>query len=569
MLKVLEKDVVVVGSGGAGMTAALVAAISGLDVLLIEKTDFFGGTTAWSGGGIWVPCSTQAMEAGVDDSTEQARDYIHNVVGSSVRADLVDAFLENAPAMVDFLSQHSQVQFTLQQGFPDWHPDSQGYKDNGRLLSPVEFDGKELGDWFATLRAPLSEFNAPGGFMIGLDDVEHIANAKKSLASFLYLGKLLIRFGVDKIRRGRSTRLTMGNALAARLLLSCVQQGVELWNRSHMTDLITDTCTSADAAAQERVTGIVIKNQEREIQVNVRRGVISACGGFSANVEMRERYIPFPEHHVSLVPEGNTGDGIQAGLQLGATFDGENISNAGWVVVSLHVALDGSVIKFPHLFLDRGKPGCIAVNQRAERFGNESATNLVEPMHRTGSVPAYLLCDHRFIKKYGLGLVRPGGIGLNKMLREGYLTSGETLAELAKKLELPEAQLQTTVGRFNEFAKVGRDEDFNRGQGPGDTALGDKNHSPNPCLGRIEVGPFYAVKVYPGDTTTTVGLRVNEQAQVLDEQGNPIAGLQAIGLDMNSLWRGKAPGNGGNNTLGMTFGYVAANALINRNAAPD
>lgn len=151
MLKVLEKDVVVVGSGGAGMTAALVAAISGLDVLLIEKTDFFGGTTAWSGGGIWVPCSTQAMEAGVDDSTEQARDYIHNVVGSSVRADLVDAFLENAPAMVDFLSQHSQVQFTLQQGFPDWHPDSQGYKDNGRLLSPVEFDGKELGDWFATI----------------------------------------------------------------------------------------------------------------------------------------------------------------------------------------------------------------------------------------------------------------------------------------------------------------------------------------------------------------------------------------------------------------------------------
>ncbi|NHO66671.1 FAD-dependent oxidoreductase [Aestuariicella hydrocarbonica] len=548
----LETDVVVIGSGGAGMTAACVAALHGMDVLLTEKTEYFGGTTAWSGGGIWVPGNSLAKAQGIADDKALARQYICDSIGDSVRTDLVDAFLEQAPAMVDFLRANTAVDFTLQEGFADWHPEVAGFTPSGRLLSPQEFNGLVLGEHFARLRPPLQEFNAPGGFMVGLGDMPHIANARKSLKSFWYLLKLLLRFGVDKLRYGRSTRLTMGNALAARLCKSCVDAGVNLWNNAPMRQLLIEGGV---------VRGVIIDHGGELLTVRARRGVIMATGGFSANEEMRRDYIPFADQHVSLVPEGNTGDGIQAGLDQGGRFDGDNISNAGWVVVSLLPQPDGSLRKFPHLFLDRGKPGCIAVNQQGQRFGNESATNLVEPMHRTGSVPAYLLCDHNFIKKYGLGLVRPGGIGLNNMLEQGYLAHAETLDDLARQLGIDPDALVCTIGQFNTMAARGEDTDFGRGSFPADVSMGDVSHTPNPCLGPILTPPFYAVTIFPGDSTTTVGLRVDAKARVLDANDNPIPGLQAIGLDMNSLWRGKAPGNGANNTLSLTFGYVAARAL--------
>jgi glycine/D-amino acid oxidase-like deaminating enzyme len=548
----ITTDVLVIGSGGAGMTAACVAALAGQRVLLAEKTDCFGGTTALSGGGIWVPGNALARAAGGTDTRAQARQYILGCVGPTVRADLVDAFLDQAPAMVDFLQARSAVQFTLQQGFADWHPEVPGFATSGRLLSPQEYNGLQLGPWFQRLRLPLTEFNAPGGFMVGLGDMPHIANVRKSWRSALYLLRLLLRFFADKWRYGRSTRLTMGNALAARLLQSCADAGVTLWDSSPMTGLWVE---------DGRVVGALLERAGAQIKVRAQRGVILASGGFSANADMRRHYIPYADQHVSLVPEGNTGDGIQAGLAQGGRFDGDNLSNAGWVVVSVLTRPDGTLRKFPHLFMDRGKPGCIAVNQRGERFGNEAATNLVEPMHRSGSVPAWLLCDHAFIKKYGLGLVRPGGIGLNAMLAAGYVRRAPTLEALAARLQLPAPALIATIERFNTMAAAGEDLDFGRGSFPADLSMGDAGHSPNPCLGPIYSGPFYAVQIFPGDSTTTVGLRVDHFARVLDDNDCPIPGLQAIGLDMNSLWRGRAPGNGANNTLGMTFGYIAARAL--------
>jgi hypothetical protein len=235
-------------------------------------------------------------------------------------------------------------------------------------------------------------------------------------------------------------------------------------------------------------------------------------------------------------------------------------------VISVLTNPDGSVRKFPHLFLDRGKPGCIAINKNGKRFGNESTTNLVEPMHRTGSVPAHLLCDHAFIRKYGLGHVRPGGIGLKKMLAAGYVLSAPTLAELAVKIGADATNLVDTVQRFNAMAATGVDADFNRGSDPADHAMGDMRHKPNPCLGPIATAPFYAVTIYPGDTTTTVGLKVDARARVLNADGQPIPGLHAIGLDMNSLWRGRAPAHGANNTLALTFGFIAAETLADSNA---
>lgn len=555
----LEVDVVVVGSGGAGMTAATVAARHGLKVLLVEKTAFFGGTTALSGGGIWVPGSAQATQAGIVEEPGMVSRYVHEVVGPTLRSDLLEAFLDAAPKMVDYLQAHTATRFAVQRGFADWHPTATGFSRDGRLLCPVEFDGRELGDHFGLLRPPLTEFNAPGGLMIGLADMGHAANMTRSLASFRHMAKLGLKYAVDRLNQHpRGTRLTMGNALAARLLRSALDAQVTLWRDAPMRSLLTEVGAGTGVVG---VVGVVVERDGVPVHVKARRGVVLASGGFSANATMRKRYIPFPEHHISLVPEGNTGDGLNTALELGAQFDGANLSNAGWVVISVLREKNGKLRKFPHLFLDRGKPGCIAVNAQGVRFGNESATNLVEPMHRTGSVPAHLICDNAFIHRFGLGLVRPGGWGLRRLIAAGYILKAESIEALAVRIGAPPAALTATVARFNGHAASGVDADFGRGRDSSDHFMGDASHKPNPCLGPIQRGPFYAVQIHPGDSTTTVGLRVDTKARVLDAAGAIIPGLHAAGLDMNSLWRGRAPGNGANNTLGMTFGFIAAKAL--------
>ena len=546
------KDVVVVGAGGAGLSAALTAAASGLDVLLVEKTPYYGGTTAWSGGGIWVPCNSLGREAGYADSESDASAYVKAVVGPTLREDLLAEFLRAAPQMVDFMQGQTSTQFALHLGFPDWFQELQGATQAGRLLAPVTFDGRQLGDQLKQLREPLREFNAPAGMMLGFDDMPHIANVKKSWRSLVHVLKLVVRYLRDRLVYGRGTRLTMGNALVGRLLKSCLDAGVELWHSSPMLELMTDDGV---------VTGVEVERDGEKIQITARRGVILASGGFSANERFRQQFIPFPDQHISMVCEGNNGVAISAALDLGAGFDGANISNAGWLVVSVLERPDGTIRKFPHLFLDRGKPGCIAVNLNGERFGNESTTNLVEPMHRTASVPAFLVADHAFVKKYGLGLVKPRGLGLKKMVEQGYLIRASSLQQLADKTGIASENLLATVERFNSFAERGIDEDFGRGSQQEDFHLGDLNHTPNPCLGPIAQGPFYAVKIYPGDSTTTVGLKVDSRARVLGGDAEPIPGLCAVGLDMNSLWRGKAPSHGGNNTLSLTFGFVAARSL--------
>lgn len=553
----IETDVLVVGSGGAGLTAALVTAKQGLRVTLIEKTDLFGGTTAWSGGGIWAPCNSLARSEGVADSPELALSYLKQSIGPTIREDLAASYIENAPKMVDYLQAHTDVQFKLQSGFPDWYQEVPGALEGGRLLTPTNFNGLELGDYFDQLRPPLREFNAPGGVMIGLEDMPHIANVRRSLKSFRYIVGIIGRFLWDRLRHGRGTRLTMGNALVARLLKSCVTAGVTLKRNCAMERLLIENGAVRGA--------ITVDSHSRNVEISCTRGVVLASGGFSANKQMREKFFPYADQHISLVNEGNTGDGINAALKLGASFDGENHSNAGWVVISKLEQPGGHTIKFPHLFMDRGKPGCIAVNAQGKRFGNEATTNLVEPMHRTGSVPAHLICDSSFIKKYGLGLVKPGGIGLKKLLGKGYILSAPTITELASIIEADAANLEATVSRFNSQAELGVDEDFGRGAEKENYDLGDMNHKPNPCLGPIENAPFYAVKIYPGNSTTTVGLRIDGEARVVATDNSPICGLYAAGLDMNSLWRGKAPGHGSNNGLSLTFGYIAGMSLAKNN----
>lgn len=547
-------DVVVVGSGAAGLTAAVRAAAAGLRVTVLEKADTFGGTTAVSGGGIWIPGSPQARAAGVADSPARARGYVLGAIGETANPRLIDAYLENGPEMVDWLGRNSEVEFLLSPPSSDWYPKVPGAARHGRLLSPKEYDGKRLGARFAELRAAREEFNAPGGFMIDLFDLPHLANMR-SPRSLIHFGRLGLRFALDKLRRfPRGTRLTMGNALAARLLRSAIDAGVTL-RRSTATDglLVEDG----------RVVGVRAGDEEVRAQV----GVVLASGGFSANEQLRRAYVPHADHHRSILPYENTGDGMNMALDAGAALDGENLVNAVWAVVSTMTRPDGYRARYAHL-IDMSKPGCIAVDARGERFGNEASVHFVEAMHRAGAVPAHIVGDAKFVKKYGLGMVFPGAGNLKKLVAAGYVVQGATLRELADKIGVDPDGLERSAAAMNRYAADGVDTDFGKGNDEIDREIGDSKHGPNPCLGPIATAPFYAVRIHPGDGSTTVGVRIDAECRVLDAEGRAMPGLWAAGLDANSIWRGKSPAHGCNVGPAMVLGYIAGKSVAGDARAP-
>lgn len=549
----MEFDVVVVGSGAAGLTAAVTAAQAGLKVLVVEKTAWFGGSTALSGGGLWIPNTRMAKAAGFDDSIEEARTFLKGRVGETLRTDQVDSFLEAGPKMVDFMHRSTAVEFALSPYTPDWGPDLPGAKLDGRLLGPKVFDGKHLGPLLGKLRRPVREFNAPGGMMIDLSDLPYVTNMK-SPKSMLYMGRLVRRHLWDRARGNRGTRLTMGNALAGRLLMSARGYGVELWADAPAESLVRN----GDA-----ITGIVIRHEGHSKTIGVRRGVVLAAGGFSASSAMRQKHIPYASQHVSICAEGATGDGIALAETAGGGMDAPNIVNAGWSVISTNVRADGTTAWYAHL-LDMAKPGCIAVDKTGRRFANEASEEFVEVMHKAGAVPAWLVCDSRVIKAYGMGLVVAGGMGIKKLKASGYLTEAPDLRSLALAIDVDPNGLLATAATMNEYARTGRDVEFHKGESVVDTMIGDMKHTPNPCLGTVQDGPFYAIKIFPGDGTTTLGLRVDAHARVVDADEKPIEGLYAAGLDMNSVWRGRPPGHGANIGLAMTFGYIAGRELAGR-----
>lgn len=546
-------DVVVAGSGGAGLTAAIRAARAGLSVLVAEKTPYFGGATALSGGGMWIPGNRLALEAGFDDSPQRAAAYISALVGDIVHTGVLGAFVENGPRMVDFLLAQTELRLALHPGEPDYFQELEGAAMDGRLLSPIEYDGRLIAHLLPKIRPPLQEFNAPAGFMINFEDIPHLTRVGKSLGSTGHVLKLVVRYAMDRLRYPRGTRLTMGNALVGRLLKTAVDEGVVLLNHAAVTRLLTD---------RGAVTGAEIQRPDATYRVTAERAVVLASGGFAASAEMRRKFLPYADQHVSLMPEGNTGDGINAALQLGARLETGNHADAAYTVISVVRKPDGSLGKYPHVFFDRPKPGCIAVNAAGRRFGNEAAADFVKAMHASGSVPAHLVCDHAFIRRYGLGLVFPGGIGLKKMLRLGYLQRAPDLPTLAGLIGVDAAALAETVAAMNDYAESGVDAEFHKGESAVDLALGDPEHRPNPCLGKIAAAPYYAVKIFPGDGSSMLGLRVNANAQVVaGDTDEPVPGLYACGLDMNALWRGREPSHGSYNALAMTFGFVAASHL--------
>ena len=554
-----ECDVLVVGTGAGGLSAAVTAAALGLDVLAVEKEQYYGGTTARSGGWLWIPCSPVAVRSGVQDSKEAARRYLQHETGNHFDADRVDAFLEQGPRMVDFMERETTVRFVLGPTFADYHPLAPGGSDGGRSICAAPFDARELGGEKARLRPPLAEITFMG-MMIGTgQELQHFFNVTRSIKSAAVVCRLLARFGRDLARHGRAMRLTNGNALVARLARSAFDRGVPIWTNAPVMDLLMQ---------DGRVTGAIVRRDAEDVRVRALRGVVLAAGGFPNDVTRRRamfRHAPTGVEHWSPAPPGNTGDGLRLGERVGAAVEGRYPNAAAWVPVSLVPRKDGTTGPFPH-FVDRSKPGVIAVIRSGERFVNEADSyhDFVQAMVRATPGEehcSWFICDHPTIRRYGLGFAKPFPLPLSPHTRSGYLLTGRTLAQLAANAGIDAAGLERTVAAFNGPAARGEDPAFQRGGTAYNRSLGDPAVKPNPCVAPVATGPFYAVKVVPGDLGTFAGLRGDADARVLDGAGQPIPGLYAAGNDLASIMGGNYPGGG--ITLGpaMTFGFIAAHHM--------
>jgi succinate dehydrogenase/fumarate reductase flavoprotein subunit len=549
-----DYDVVVIGAGAGGMTAAAVAATRGLRAIVIEKTGVVGGTTAVSGGMVWAPNSTQAAEP--QDTPAQAATYLEAVVGSAAGADLRRHYLAEAPKAIDYLERHTRVRLMPVPFYPDYYPDVPGATLRGRVLEPVPFDARELGDWFPRLRAPLPEFTLFGGMMVARADIVHFRNAFRSPRSTARVLRLLARYAADRTRFHRGTYLVLGNALAARLLKSLLELGVLIRLDTTITRLVQQG---------GRVTGVEVRDASgTKATIRARRGVILAAGGFSHSSRLRARWLPAEAGEASAAAEGNSGDGLDLGMAAGGVVAETNPNNAFWTPVSKFVRSDGRRGVYPHTVTDRGKPGMLAVNKAGKRFTNEANSyhEFVQAMFRAHNqgpaIPAHLLCDSRALWKYGLGAVRPMTLRLGSYRRSGYLLEAPTIRALADKLGVDADNLEATIATYNRDAATGVDTVFGRGSNAYHRYVGDAANQPNPCLHPVATPPFYAVALYPADLGTSAGLRTSRHGEVLDGNDSPVAGLYACGNDMNSIMCGSYPGPG--ITLGpaLVFGYLAA-----------
>ena len=555
-----ECDALVVGSGAAGMSAAVTAGHRGLNVLIVEKEPRFGGTTARSGGWLWIPGTSLARNWGIIESPDQARSYLRHEAGNSFDAARVDAFLAAGPEAVDFFTSNTAVKFDMPLTFPDYHAEAPGGAQGGRSMVTRPFDGRQLGKHIKTLGGPLPELTVFGMMLGSGKEIIHFMRATKSLASALYVAKRLSKHAVDVMRHGRGMNLTNGNALAGRLAKSAFDLKIPLWLSSPVRELIVE-----DGA----VRGALVERDGRLVRVHAKRGVVLACGGFPHDVNRRKKMFPHAptgNEHFSPGPTGNTGDGLRLAESAGGRVEDSLPNAAAWVPVSITTRKDGSNGVMPH-FIDRAKPGVIAVMRDGTRFANEgnSYHDFVQEMMKAArpgeEIAAFLLCDHRALRKYGLGCVPPFPMPLAHHLRTGYLKRGATLTELAVQAGIDPKGLEATIAAFNKTAADGQDPAFGKGSRAYNRYQGDALHGPNPCIAPIKDGPFYAIKMVIGDLGTYAGIKTDAHARALDADGQPIAGLYAAGNDMASIMGGNYPGAG--ITLGpaLTFGYIAGKHL--------
>lgn len=542
-------DLVVVGSGAPGLAAAVTAASLGLSVIVVEKDQHVGGTSAWSGGWMWVPRNELAVAAGIVEDVSAPRDYLRAELGEAFDPDLVDMFLEQAPRMVSFMRRETSVDFIAGNAIPDFHGRTPQAGLGGRSVCAAPFDGRALGDAIKRLRRPLDLISPFGMGVASGADLQSFLDASTKPKAAWHVAKRFARHFRDLMVHGRGMHLVNGNALVARLFKSALDLGVTVLTMAPAERVIVE---------DGRVAGVVTCGEE----IRAERGVVLASGGFPHDLARKAAlfaHAPTGREHHSAAPETNTGDGLRLGEQAGGHVR-TDLANAGaWAPVSLAPRADGSVGRFPHL-IERAKPGAIMVLANGCRFTNEANSyhDVMQALFATGHSEAWLLCDDRFRRRYGIGRVRPAPYPVGRWLRNGYLRRGATIAELASACGIDAQELARTIERYNSFAARGQDPEFDRGDTPYNRIQGEATHKPNPCVAPIVAAPFHAVKIVAGSLGTFAGLRTDAHARVLRSDGAPVPGLWAVGNDMSSMMGGRYPAGGITLGPGMTFGYVAA-----------
>lgn len=553
-------DVVVVGSGAGALTAAVTAAAQKQRVLVIEKTGEYGGTSALSGGGIWIPCNHHFRKIGGEDSPEKAWTYLKNAIGPDIDEPRVRTYIEKAPEMIEWLEKNSRVRYAVADKYPDYYPHLEGSLAGGRTLDPELFDLSALGNELPKLRMA-SRGNMLMGKVAWTARQAHKAMSK-SPGWRLMIIWLMLRYKLDfrwRKRTGerRDRRTALGNALIASLRASLLDRGVDVWLNTDCLEMIEK---------EGKVTGIAVMRDGERLTIGAKKGVILGAGGFEQNALLREKYLPKPTKvEWSATPPGaNTGATLEAAQKLGAATD---LMDKAWWAPTLLVPGEE---KARGVFAERAFPGAIVVNGEGKRFVNEADPYLefVDAMYadneKTGgkSIPCWTVFDSKFRFNYAMGPLMPAQIMPDSRLRKEWLNTvyfkADTLEELAKKINVDAEGLAKTVARMNRFAETGTDEDFGRGGNVFDRYYGDSNVTPNPCLAPLSKGPFYAMPMHAGDIGTKGGLKTDVNGRVIREDGEVIPGLYAIGNTSASVMGATYPGAG--STLGpaMTFGYLAA-----------
>tara|TARA_R110002110_G_scaffold66978_1_gene182951 strand:+ start:38216 stop:39928 length:1713 start_codon:yes stop_codon:yes gene_type:complete len=554
-------DVVVVGSGNGGLTAALCNYEMGVkDVLVIEKSNLYGGTSSISGGGVWIPCNRYAQEAGADDSIDKARTYLRQLITQEEVPDYqLEAYLENGPKMVDFMHERTRMRYETLEHYPDYYTNLDGAMAGHRSMEPEPFNADELGDEWRRLRRTHPMMHLGG--VIGFTQVEAALLIGQQPGWWKTAVKLVAAYLIDipwRLKDRFHRRLATGCAGVARLRASMSDRDIPLWLNTAMTRVVDDN---------GKVLGVEVMRDGKPLRIQARKAVVLAAGGFEHNQAMREQYLPKPtDHRWSAGTRDNTGDAIQEGLRLGAKM--HRLDEAWWCNT---ISVPGEEI--PRLsIMEKSYPGSIMVNPAGERFSNESQNYMAFQLetfekHSPDNPcnPSWQIFDATFRANYFVGPLynskfRPDWMVPKQYEDEGFFAKADTVKELAAKISVDPAGLQGTVDKMNQYARDGVDPDCHRGESAYDRYYGDPRVTPNPCLAPIEKPPFYAMRVDPGDFGTQGGMVTNADAQVLHEDGSVIEGLYAIG-NCSAPTLPCYPGPG--STLGpsMTFAYQAAKSI--------
>lgn len=537
-------DVVVLGSGAAGLGAALTAAELGLSVIVLEAQELVGGSSALAGGGMWVPCNRFMASDGQPDSEADALAYMEELIGDMPPASSrtrKEAFVRNAPRMMEFF-ERCGMEFRRTTGYPDYFPDTTGGSAVGRGIESVIFDTTRLGDWADAL--PPRRF--PRSLPMGTLDVALIVLAKRNPKGTARLARIYAHHFYSKLRRQKL--VGGGGALVAQLLHQCLRRNVPIWRRTRAVELVEDG---------GRICGVVIEREGRRETVAATHAVMLGAGGFARNDALRQAHQRHPiSANWTSAHVGDMGDGLQLGQSVGAAT--ALLDEAWWGPSSL-LPPDGPAIF--HVS-ERSKPGSLIVDGTGVRYFNESmdyvlaGQTMYERHAEAAAIPSYLIFDQRYRNRYPFGANLPGRTP-QELVDNGYFKRAETLEALAAMCSIPPSALRATIERFNAFARAGRDEDFHRGENVYDTYYGDPRVKPNACLAPIEKPPYYAVALYPGDLGTKGGLVTDEVGRVLREDGTIIPGLYASGNTTASVMGRRYPGPGVTLAPAMTFSWLA------------